>query len=411
MGYGTLLLAIAIAGAAALPAAGQGAERLRERSGHEGRRGEDRAGIERGPRAFRMMRDGYGDDRAVIGVSTSSSGKRDTLGLLVVSIVSGSPAEKAGVEEGNRIQAVNGVSLRLSVADAGERDMNGLTSRRLQRELEKSKAGEEVELTLYADGRTRKTKVKTVAGSDLRDAHRESFRRWEDRAVLGLGLGGGGSKRDTLGVLVISVTPDGPAEKAGIVEGTRIQAINGVSLRVAAEDAGDGWMSGIRSSRFQREMRKLSPGDKVELSVFGDGRTRSTSVTAVKASDLFKERGGTGRGMFMFGEGDMGGAMLPMPPMPPWGGMIQDEIDHALEGLDHLRHSGADFRSAHTRVWTPIQWHGVHWRPSINATLATVPRPMEIGMESLLRPAPIDFYDGGPGEMDEADDRAEPELR
>lgn len=37
-----------------------------------------------------------------------------------------------------------------------------------------------------------------------------------DRAVLGLSMSSTG-KRDTLGVLVQSVTPGGPAEKAGIV--------------------------------------------------------------------------------------------------------------------------------------------------------------------------------------------------
>ena len=40
------------------------------------------------------------DERAVIGVSTSSSGERDTLGLLITAVTEGGPAEKAGLEEG-----------------------------------------------------------------------------------------------------------------------------------------------------------------------------------------------------------------------------------------------------------------------------------------------------------------------
>src|SRR5919205_3869249 len=62
-------------------------------------------------------------DRAALGISTSSSGKRDTLGLLITSITPGGPAEKAGLQEGNRIVAINGVSLALARADAGEPDM------------------------------------------------------------------------------------------------------------------------------------------------------------------------------------------------------------------------------------------------------------------------------------------------
>jgi S1-C subfamily serine protease len=52
-------------------------------------------------------------DRAVLGVSTTSDGRRDTLGVLVTSVTEGSPADKAGIEEGNRIGAVNGVNLKL----------------------------------------------------------------------------------------------------------------------------------------------------------------------------------------------------------------------------------------------------------------------------------------------------------
>ena len=38
------------------------------------------------------------DDRAALGINTATSGtKRDTLGLLIVSVVVGSPAEKAGL--------------------------------------------------------------------------------------------------------------------------------------------------------------------------------------------------------------------------------------------------------------------------------------------------------------------------
>src|SRR5687768_2138100 len=144
-------------------------------------------------------------DRAAIGVTTSSGGMRDTLGLLVQSVTAGGPADKAGIEEGNRIVAINNVNLRLSAADAGEGDMDGIANRRLIRELEKIKAGDEVELRVYRDGNTRTVRVKTVTADELNNqtftTSTNSVRRRADRAVLGISLGGNGSRRDTLGVL------------------------------------------------------------------------------------------------------------------------------------------------------------------------------------------------------------------
>src|SRR6185503_13422143 len=97
--------------------------------------------------------------RAVIGVSTSTStGSRDTLGLLVSAVTRGSPAEKAGIEEGNRIAAINGVNLKLATADLGDPDMERLMSRRLTRELDKLKPGDDVDLRVYSSGQTKAVK-------------------------------------------------------------------------------------------------------------------------------------------------------------------------------------------------------------------------------------------------------------
>jgi hypothetical protein len=110
------------------------------------------------------------------------------------------------------------------------------------------------------------------------------------RAVLGVSVGATGSMRDTLGVFVTRVTPKGPAENAGIVEGDRIVSINGVDLRLNAADAEDSYASGLASRRLTREMQKLTPGNGVNLRVWSGGRVRDVQVTAGKASD-FREGG------------------------------------------------------------------------------------------------------------------------
>ena len=76
---------------------------------------QDRADAERPPArrplVYRYSTEDH-RDRAFLGVSTGMSGVRDTLGLLITAITAGGPAEKAGLEEGNRIAAINRTSLR-----------------------------------------------------------------------------------------------------------------------------------------------------------------------------------------------------------------------------------------------------------------------------------------------------------
>lgn len=134
------------------------------------------------------------------------------------------------------------------------------------------------------------------------------------RAALGLQLSPTGTARDTLGVFVSSVTPKGPAENAGIIEGDRIVSINGVDLRVAAGDIEDGYASGLPSHRLQREVAKLTPGSRVNVRVYSGGRIRDVQVTAGRASDLMRSRAfinfGDGPGnSFIFRDG------MDFPPM------------------------------------------------------------------------------------------------
>ncbi len=253
-------------------------------------------------------------DGPAIGINTGSSGsKRDTLGVLVTGVVPNGPADKSGIVEGDRIAAVNGTSLRVSPADAGEPEMSGVMTHRLVRELGKVKAGDEVTLTVIAGGSTKRLKVKTVARDELRGSRKRS----SDRAAVGIGFGGG-SKRDTLGLFVESVTPNGPADKAGIEEGNRIAAINGVDVRVPAPDAEDGMLVWAKQERFTRVLGALKAGDVVELKVYSNGSYKTVKVTTAKASVVFGEHG-----MMMrhFADGAMGmaegWAMPPMPPMPP----------------------------------------------------------------------------------------------
>ncbi len=250
-------------------------------------------------RAFTSILEQVDPDRAMLGVTTATSGNRDTLGLLVESVVPGSPAEKAGIEEGNRLVSINGVSLKLSRDDAADEYMQGINQNRLTREMRKVKAGDEVALEVYGGGRTRAVRVKTVAAETLEPQRKTAMatRRANDHAVLGVTLSATGTRRDTAGVFVQQVSAGGPAETAGIIEGDRIASINGVDVRVAREDAGDQRAATARIDRLQREVAKLKAGDVAELVVVSGGRSRTVRVTTAKASELH----GAGGFSFEFG--------------------------------------------------------------------------------------------------------------
>jgi S1-C subfamily serine protease len=279
-------------------------------------------------------------------------------GILVEDVAENGPAAKAGIAKGARLQAINGVSLRVPAADADDPAMPGVVQRRLMRTLEDVKAGETVSLTVLADGKVRTVPVKAGSMADLREQTmrrgrggaagvREAMRNAADRATIGVTLGAVPSVRDTLGVFVVGVSKDGPAEKAGIVEGDRLQAVNGQELRVAREDAGDPAAAQARIARLQRAIGDVKAGDAVELRVWRDGRLRTVKVTTVKASDLRSDR-------MMVWMGDDAPPLppdVPMPPMPPGapdaprvmlfrgegGEAMRIEIDRLREGARRMR--------------------------------------------------------------------------
>ena len=259
---------------------------------------------------------GSGQGRAALGVGTTATGTlRDTLGVMITSITTGSPAERAGLEEGNRIAAINGVSLRANASDIEDTELSGTLTRRLTRELAKAKPGDEVELRVYRDGRTTSVRVRTADADSLfrrREMVRFTRAELDERPALGISIGSTGSRRDTLGVLIMSVGDSTPAARAGLEEGNRIAAINGVNLRVASEDAGDRYLGGVRAQRLQREIAQLKPGSEVTLRVYANGQFRDVRMKVARMGDLPRSQNRT----MIFGA-DGFGPGFPRPPIAP----------------------------------------------------------------------------------------------
>lgn len=290
--------------------------------------------------------------RAALGITTSSSASpRDTLGLLVSAVAPESPAERAGIQEGNRIAAINGVNLRVSPDDAGDWEMGNAMSRRLTRELTRLRPGDDVELRVYSSGSTRTVRLRTADSDSLYGRRRVAQNREDTRASLGIGLGATGSRRDTLGVLVMFVDDEGPAAKAGIEEGNRIASIGDTDLRLSREDASDGFVASTRVRRLQREVANLRPGDEVDLRVYANGRFRTVTLRAARASDIPRQH----RGFMITGDG-----MGVFPGMPQINGMVDGhmiggEVRRALERA--MEASGRAFEGMGRDFGRRFEWN------------------------------------------------------
>jgi membrane-associated protease RseP (regulator of RpoE activity) len=176
--------------------------------------------------------------------------------------------------------------------------------------------------TKYSDGRVECRVFRRRLAEDSAFGNRIFLRMdsaMAKRAALGLELRATGTRRDTLGVFIEAVTPKGPAESAGIIEGDRIAAINGVDLRTPVADIDDSYSNALASHRLTREVQKLAPGSRVTLRVYSGGRFRDVQVVAGKASDLMRF-GNHFRIGFPGGDGMMefegpGGMRIPDPQM------------------------------------------------------------------------------------------------
>ncbi len=205
----------------------------------------------------------------------SSSGPADTLGILVESVQDDLPAAKAGITEGARIAAIDGIDLRLEPRDIGDSAAERLPESRLRRAIATKAPGESVALEIHQDGRTQSKRV-TLAespGARVFAAANQSARR-----VLGVGFAQRGSIRDTAGLLITSLTDGGAAEKAGLLEGDRVVSIDGIDLRVPAADAGSPEGVEARISRLRRALDAARDSQPVRLEVLSEGRRRTLSV-------------------------------------------------------------------------------------------------------------------------------------
>ncbi|NYI42376.1 PDZ domain-containing protein [Demequina lutea] len=164
-------------------------------------------------------------------------------GATVARVVDGSPADTAGLVEGDVVKSVDGVAVdhrgalreALSAAKAGDE---------ITVVVDHNSAQETVVITLGAQGdRPAPPAPADVAWAGARLAHFE--------------------KKD--GVLVRSVAADGPAATAGIAAGDVVTSIDGQTVT-------DWWQA-------REIVASHAPGDKIQVVVDRDGASRTLTVT------------------------------------------------------------------------------------------------------------------------------------
>lgn len=100
------------------------------------------------------------DSRGLLGVTLGTSGTdRDTLGLLITQVLRDGPGDRAGIDEGNRLAEIDGVSLRLDPVDVGRTSATDAIMRRLARTLRGLQSGEQATLRVFGGGKFRNVTV------------------------------------------------------------------------------------------------------------------------------------------------------------------------------------------------------------------------------------------------------------
>ncbi len=214
-------------------------------------------------------------NRGILGISLrTSSGAADTLGLLVDDVEDGLPADKAGITRGSRLVSADGVDLRLDPRDLDDSAAEALPETRLRRLIGRKAPGDTIALVVLSDGRKETRRVVLAESPMARTLRGLST----GRRVLGLGFAQRGSMRDTAGLLIVSISTGGAADKAGLIEGDRIVSIDGVDLRIPASDAGSPDAVDARISRLRRALDAARDSTPVRLEVLSEGRRRTLSV-------------------------------------------------------------------------------------------------------------------------------------
>ncbi|BCS52383.1 DegQ family serine endoprotease [Geobacter sp. SVR] len=139
-----------------------------------------------------------------------SFGLKQAKGALINDVLQGSPAEKAGIRQGDVVTAFNGTEVK--------------DPAHLQRVVAETAVGKPVKVTLFRDGKSLETTLTLTSAEAIPKGRRELKERGGAQGVDPLGMAV--EEADGQGVVVADLAREGLAAEAGIKRGDVIVSIN-----------------------------------------------------------------------------------------------------------------------------------------------------------------------------------------
>jgi serine protease Do len=228
-------------------------------------------------------------------------GLSEAKGFLVTDITSESPADKAGIRGGYKIDNINGREIALGGDIIVAIDNN--TVRKIDdilSYLEREKTvGDQVQLTVLRDGNIEQTLPTVLAArpgstSVLQQSSQQEQQQQQQQKQgkpAWLGISGTpmtpeiaqalGLTPDARGVLVVEIVAGGPADKAGIRGGYKIDNINGREIALGGDIivAIDNMTVTILENILTYISNEKQAGETAQLNILRDGRNSQVNVT------------------------------------------------------------------------------------------------------------------------------------
>ena len=225
-------------------------------------------------------------------------GLEEAKGFLVTDITAGSPADKAGVRGGYKIDDINGMEIALGgdiivgIDNNTVRKIDDILSY-LERE---KKVGDEVQLSVLRDGRIQETlptilAVRPGSADQIQQPPQQEQQQQQNQGKPGwLGLSGTavtpeiaqamGLPPDTKGYLVLEIVADGPADKGGIRGGYKIDNVNGREIALGGDIiVGIDNTTVTTPENVVTSLKGKQAGDTVQLGILRDGQSNRVELT------------------------------------------------------------------------------------------------------------------------------------
>jgi S1-C subfamily serine protease len=225
-------------------------------------------------------------------------GLSEAKGFLVTDITSESPADKAGIRGGYKIDNINGREIALGGDIIVAIDNN--TVRKIDdilSYLEREKTvGDQVRLTVLRDGNVEQTlptilEARPGSTSVLQQSSQQEQQQQKQGKPAWLGISGTsltsdiaqalGLTPETKGVLVVEIVAGGPADKAGIRGGYKIDNINGREIALGGDIivAIDNRTVTTLENILTYISNEKQAGETAQLNILRDGRSSQVNVT------------------------------------------------------------------------------------------------------------------------------------